>query len=59
MRSSAAAATSGPASLTTMRRIGVPSSEASAMPSSPPIDVPTQSTASTPSRATSVTASFT
>src|SRR6267143_1821556 len=59
MRSSAALASTGPASFSTSLRTGVAACAASAMPISPPIEVPTQCTASTSSRAISVTMSAT
>jgi hypothetical protein len=59
MRSSDALDTTGPASLSTSLRTGVPGCAASAMPISPPIEVPSQWISSTSRRATSVTMSDT
>jgi len=59
MRSSAARASTGPASLTTSRRIGVRSIAAIVMPISAPSEIPTQATSSTFRRARSVIASAT
>ena len=57
MRASAAAPSTGPASLRIMRSIGESGSEASAMPISAPIDVPNQWTVGASRRASNVTMS--
>ena len=59
MRSSAARASTGPASLITRRAIGVRSAAASTIPISAPSEMPTHATRSTSRRAMSVTASAT
>ncbi len=59
MRCSASGSMLGPTSLSTRRCSGVPGSEASAKPISPPIEVPTQSIVRAFRRASSTTISAT